>query len=257
MSTSLRIHVFSGPAELGEAAAQEAADILRKAIGEKGSARIITATGNSQLETASSLVRIPGIDWSRVEMFHLDEYVGMSAEHPASFRKWIRTRLADVLKPGAIHYLQGDAPDPDEEALRYGKLLDSAPIDFSFIGIGENGHIAFNDPPVADFNDPLTVRRAPLDEACRRQQVGEGHFDSLEEVPKEALTVSCSALMRVKHWICSVPEQRKAEAVRRSLEGPVTTECPASIIQRHPSASLYLDRDSASMLSPETLSASR
>jgi glucosamine-6-phosphate deaminase len=241
--------IFDTAREMGEAAAADAAAAVRDAIEARGVARIVVATGNSQLHTVGPFTEAPGIDWGAVEMFHLDEYAGMSADHPASFRRWIRTRVEERVRPRAVHYIAGDAADLDAELRRYAALLDAAPIDVTFLGIGENGHIAFNDPHVADFHDPLTVRRVTLDEACRRQQVGEGHFASLDEVPLEACTVTCSALLRMGRWVCSVPERRKAEAVRRTLEGPVSEACPASLIRLHEDAGLYLDRESASLLS--------
>lgn len=245
----MKINIFDTPAELGHAAAEEAAAVVRSALIERGHARIIVATGNSQLHTVQAFTNAPAIDWNAVEVFHLDEYVGISADHPASFRRWIREKFVDRVRPGGAHYLEGDAPDLTRELEQYAALLNEAPIDLTFIGIGENGHIAFNDPHVADFADPLTVRRVTLDEACRKQQVGEGHFPTLSDVPEEALTLTCSALLRMGRWICSVPELRKAEAVRATLEGPISTACPASLIRTHNDASLYLDRESSSLLS--------
>jgi glucosamine-6-phosphate deaminase len=247
----MNVLTFETSAELGKAAAHDAAIAIRSAIDARGSARIVVATGNSQLHTVEAFTSEPGIDWSVVDVFHLDEYAGMPADHPASFRHWIRTRVEERVHPRAMNYIEGDAPDLDAELERYSRLLNSAPIDVTFLGIGENGHIAFNDPHVANFEDPLTVRRVSLDEACRRQQVGEGHFRTLDDVPKEACTVTCSALMRMGKWIVSVPELRKAEAVRNTLEGPISVACPASIIRVHTDATLYLDRDSSSLLTPK------
>lgn len=210
----------------------------------------MVGTGNSQLQMVGYLAKESGIDWSRVEAFHLDEYVGISATHSASFRLWIKTRFADQVRPQVTHYLEGDAADLDGMLGNYSRQLMSAPVDLAFVGIGENGHIAFNDPHVADFNDPLVVKRVGLDEACRRQQVGEGHFTDIHSMPQEALSVTCPALFRARHWICCVPDRRKAQAVRGSLEGPVTTQCPGSLVQRHPATALYLDAGSASLLSP-------
>jgi len=189
------------------------------------------------------------IDWNRVVVFHLDEYVAIDAGHGASFRQWIRTRIDEVLRPAAVHYIQGDAVDPEAEVARYSALLEEAPIDLAFVGFGENGHIAFNDPHVADFADPATLKIVELDEACRRQQVGEGHFEDLEAVPRFAFTMTCSAIFRAKTWICCVPEARKAKAVADALEGPVSTECPASLVRRHPDAYVFLDAASSALLS--------
>jgi glucosamine-6-phosphate deaminase len=252
----MELRIFDSAIELGQAAAADAAAAIREAIARRGYARIVAATGNSQLHTVAPFTASPGIDWSRVDVFHLDEYVGLPATHPASFRRWIRERIEDVVRPRSVHYIEGDAPDLDAALRSYSDRLNAEPIDVTFLGIGENGHIAFNDPHVADFADPLTVRRVSLDDACRRQQVGEGHFATLADVPAEACTITCSALLRMGLWICSVPERRKAEAVRATLEGPVSEACPASLIRQHSAANLYLDRESASLLTsrnPPTL----
>jgi glucosamine-6-phosphate deaminase len=246
------VSIFPNLEELGLAAATRAAEIINAAIRKSGRARVIIATGNSQLPLVTALVKQP-IDWSAVEAFHMDEYVGMSASHPASFRLWIKTRVEDVVHPLKVHYLEGDAADLQAEMDRYVRLLSSAPIDLAFVGIGENGHIAFNDPAVADFNDPLTVKRVVLDEPCRRQQAGEGHFPDLPSVPREALTITCPGLFRAEAWVCSVPEARKAEAVRNSLEGPISEACPGSLLRRHPNTYLYLDTESAALLSERTV----
>jgi glucosamine-6-phosphate deaminase len=243
-----RVRVFPTRQELGAASANQAAGILQKAIREKGKARVIVATGNSQLDMITALVQIPGIDWRSVEVFHMDEYAGMSATHPASFRLWIKTRVEDKVHPGKVNYIEGDAADPDAEIERYTRLLLSAPIDLAFVGFGENGHIAFNDPHVADFHDPKILKRVTLDDACRRQQAGEGHFPTFDDVPKEAFTVTCPGLFRAEAWVCCVPEARKAEAVRNALEGPIATSCPSSIVRTHPNATVYLDKESASLL---------
>ncbi len=184
----------------------------------------MVATGNSQVQFIAELVSCPDIDWKRVEIFHMDEYVGLAPDHPASFRHWIKTHLADKVHPARVHYLAADAPDLEAEIWRYAELLLAAPIHLAFVGFGENGHISFNDPPIADFDDPRTVKRVALDKACRLQQVGEGHFPDLSSVPKEALTVTCPGLFRARAWICCVPDTRKAEAVRNALEGPISTD---------------------------------
>ena len=246
-----RVYVYPSKRDTSEAAALEAAGILRDALAQRGSARIIVGTGNSQLDMVDALVRTTGVDWGRVEVFHMDEYVGMSEEHPASFRRWLKTHLADIVHPGKVYYLCGDAPDLSRECKRYTALLHSAPIDICFIGFGENGHIAFNDPGVADFHDPLAVKRVTMDEHCRRQQVGEGHFPTIEAVPREALSLTCPELFRGEHWICTVPDQRKAEAVLHALTGPITEACPSSLARTHPAAAVYLDAESASLLPAE------
>ncbi|MBI5425796.1 MAG: glucosamine-6-phosphate deaminase [Opitutae bacterium] len=246
-SAPLNVDVRASAAELGQAAAAKAAEILTRAIATHGRARVLLATGNSQIELAARLMAAD-LAWDKVEAFHLDEYVGIPANHSASFRRWIKTRYADRAPFRSVEYLNGNAADPHEEARRYAQLLDAAPIDLAFVGFGENGHIAFNDPPVADFNDPLTVKQVELDQACRMQQVNEKHFPDLASVPRYALTVTCSALLRARHWVCSVPDLRKADAVRGALEGPLATACPASAVRTHPAAFIFLDRDSASRL---------
>ena len=243
-----RVFVYPSKLETSEGAAREAASILRSALEKRGSARIIVGTGNSQLDLIHALVQAPGIDWSRMGVFHMDEYVGMSEEHPASFHGWLKTYLVDIVHPGKVHYLEGTAPDLFHECERYAALLHAAPIDICFIGFGENGHIAFNDPAVADFHDPLAVKRVTMDERCRRQQVGEGHFPNIDAMPKEALTLTCPELLRAEHLICTVPDLRKAEAVKNALTGPIAEACPSSIVRTHPAAAIYLDSDSASLL---------
>jgi glucosamine-6-phosphate deaminase len=242
------IHVFESKASLGSAAAARAANMLRSALSARGRSRLVLGTGNSQEELIASLAATTDLDWSRIELFHLDEYVGISADHPASFRRWLRSRVVDAVHPGIVHYINGDAPDPEAEARRYADLLGAAPIDLCLIGFGENGHIAFNDPHAADFADPLAVKRVILDEACRRQQVGEGHFPDVGSVPPQAITLTCPTILSAAGLICCVPDKRKARAVQRALEGEITRECPASAVRMHPNASVYLDRDSASLL---------
>lgn len=243
-----RVYIYQSKQDTSEAAAIEAASILRSALGKRGSARIIVGTGNSQDDMVRTLVQAPDLDWNRMEVFHMDEYVGMSEEHPASFHRWLKTHLVDIVHPGKVNFMYGDAPDSSRECELYAALLHLAPIDICFIGFGENGHIAFNDPGVADFHDPLAVKRVTMDERCRRQQVGEGHFPTLEAMPKEALTLTCPELLRAEHLICTVPEQRKAEAVKNALTGPITEACPSSLVRTHPAAAIYLDADSASRL---------
>jgi glucosamine-6-phosphate deaminase len=202
------------------------------------------ATGNSQLAMLDKLVSLPGIPWDSVTIFHMDQYVGLDPEHPASFSRYIRDRL--VLRvsppPAAAHYVGGDAA-------HYASLLRDHPLDLCVMGIGENGHLAFNDPPVADFDDPLDVKVVELDEACRLQQVGEGHFAALADVPTHAVTVTIPGLLRAAQVIVVCPESRKAAAVAAALDGPITTACPASVLRRCDHARLYLDASSASLLS--------
>ena len=242
------VHVFEDKRDMGAAAAKQAGGIVRQAIAERGRARVIVGTGNSQDEVIAAFICEEGVDWKAVEAFHMDEYIGLSEDHSASFRRWLRVRLIDEVHIGQAHYVFGDADDPDAECQRYGDLLAEAPIDLCFIGFGENGHIAFNDPHVADFNDPLMVKCVEMDEPCRMQQVGEGHFESLETAPKKALTLTCSALMSARNIVGCVPDERKAEAVKNAIEGPLSTDCPASVVFTHPGATIYLDTHSASLL---------
>ena len=244
----LTVRIFPDKTELGSAAAAQAACILERHIRNSGVARLLVAAANSQLELIAALVRHREIDWRLVELFHMDEYVGLAAGHPASFRRWVKTQLAERVALRQVHYLAGDAEDIESECRRYAGLLAGRAIDLAFIGIGENGHIAFNDPHEADFDDPRPVKRVRLDEKCRRQQVGEGHFPDLDAVPREALTLTCPALISAREIISCVPDQRKAEAVRSTVLGPIAPSCPASILRRHPRAWLYLDASSASRL---------
>lgn len=239
----LSITVFESKDDLAAAAAHKAAELIRAAIDRSGRARIVVATGNSQVAMMQHLVRLPDINWQAVEAFHLDEYVGLADTHPASFRLWVKTRFADLVRPGIVHYLNPDGLQS------YSNLLAEAPLDLCFVGIGENGHIGFNDPHVADFHDPALLKRVTLDDACRRQQVGEGHFPNLAAVPSEAVTFTCPAVVSAKALVCSVPDLRKAEAVRNAIEGELSIDCPASLLRTHPQAFLYLDTESASLLS--------
>jgi glucosamine-6-phosphate deaminase len=245
---ALKVRIFDSVEDLGGAAAKNTATIVRRLLTEKGTARVIFATGNSQFSFVEALRSEPDIDWSNVTAFHMDEYVGMPATHPASFRKWIRERIEEQLHPATVNYLEGDAPDVDAECRRFEGLLREAPIDLICMGIGENGHIAFNDPPVADFDDPVWVKVVELDRECRLQQVGEGHFPTFDDVPTHALTLTIPALIAPDSIQVVAPESRKAQAVRDALEGPIGTACPASILRRQANATLFLDRESASLL---------
>jgi glucosamine-6-phosphate deaminase len=242
-----RVAVHDSAHSAGTAAGEGAARIIRDAVAKKGRARVIAATGNSQIPFVEALIN-ENINWKAVELFHMDEYAGIQPDHPSSFRHWIRTRLEEKVHPRVTHYLNGDAADLQAEMMRYTELLKQAPIDVAFVGFGENGHIAFNDPAVADFNDPVMVKIVTLDEACRRQQAGEGHFSDVAAVPREAVTITCSGLFRADAWICCVPEGRKAQAVRNALEGAISEACPASLVRRHPNAGVYLDTDSGAFV---------
>lgn len=245
---SLEVRIYKNKEELGLAAAVEAAAAISTAIDEKQQANLVFSTGASQFTFVAGL-KEQAIDWKSVQAFHLDEYVGMKEDHPASFRLWLQTRINNPFQPKAFHFVEGDAPDTEAECDRYAQLLRENPLDIGFIGIGENGHVAFNDPPVADFNDPKWVKIVELDEACRRQQVGEGWFATMDDVPTHAITLTVPAIMACKQIISVVPDARKAEAVRNALLGPIATSCPSSILRTHPQAILFLDTDSASLLS--------
>lgn len=244
----LRVRVFASDRQLAEAAAANTAGLLTAAVQARGAARAIFATGNSQLGFVAALRAHPEIPWDRVTAFHMDEYADMPADHPASFRRWIRERIEEAYRPAEVHYIRGDAEDPGAECRRYEALLREAPIDLVCMGIGENGHIAFNDPPVALFEDPVWAKVVELDEACRSQQVGEGHFPTVADVPTHAVTLTIPALIAPRSLQVVAPERRKAEAVRRTIRGPIDTSCPASILRRQAHATLFLDAASASLL---------
>jgi glucosamine-6-phosphate deaminase len=245
----MNVTVSEDAAELGKLSGQKAGALVRASLTEKGIANIILATGTSQFNTLSQLVTEPGIDWKKVTMFHLDEYLGLAETHPASFRKYLRERFISQVPIGKYYLIDGEA-DGFSECARLNNLISQNPIDVALVGIGENGHLAFNDPP-ADFetHDPYIV--VDLDEMCRRQQLGEGWFKSLEEVPSQAISMSVRQIMKSKSIICSVPDERKANAVRNSLEENVNNMFPASILQQHPECFLFLDKQSASKLSGE------
>jgi len=243
------IKVYEDKTALGRAAAEQAAVSLRKAIQESGQARIIAATGASQFEFLDALTAMPGIDWPRVEMFHLDEYVGLPVSHPASFRKYLLERLIQKTGISKYHFLEGDRDVP-KMVRRVGAELLAAPIDLAFVGIGENGHLAFNDPP-ADFQTEEPYLLVDLDEACRRQQVGESWFANLSEVPKRAISMSVRQILKSKAILAVVPEARKAQAVKSCFEGEVSPLVPASILRTHADTTVFLDKDSAALLSPE------
>ena len=243
----MRLKVFNDKITLGRAAAEQAATAIRRAISERGEARIIAATAASQLEFLDALTKASGIDWTKVEAFHLDEYIGIPITHPGSFRKMLMEQL--VVKTGIrqYHLLAGDAAEPAAVVREIGTQLASAPIDIAFLGIGENGHIAFNDPP-ADFNTEEPYIIVNLDEACRQQQVGEAWFADLSQVPKQALSISAKQILKAKEILAVVPDKRKARAVKACFEGEISPMAPASILRRHPNATVYLDTNSASML---------
>ncbi len=244
--------IYKTKEQMGAAAAAHAAKVIKETIQNKGRANIILATGASQLEMLGNLVETGGIDWTKVTMFHLDEYIALGPEHPASFRKYLKERFVDKL-PGlkAANFVNGDADDPQQECRRLGDIIAEHPIDVAMVGIGENGHLAFNDPP-ADFETEEPFIVVELDEKCRNQQLGEGWFETLEQVPMRAISMSIRRIMKSECLIVTVPDRRKAEAVRNVLEGPVSPMCPASILQEHKNCVIFMDAESASLLSENT-----
>jgi len=243
----VKIKIFDTKKEMGKAAADQAGKILKSAVEKKGKAVFVAATGASQFEFLDYLTRIPSIDWSRTVMFHLDEYIGLLESHPASFRKYLKERLVNKVHPGTVYLINGEAKDPEKECERLNKIISKEEIDVAFVGIGENGHLAFNDPP-ADFETEKPYIVVTLDERCRRQQLGEGWFKNFDEVPKEAISMSIKQIMKSKNIICTVPDSRKAQAVKDCLEGAISPYCPASILRKHKSVFLFLDKNSAKLL---------
>jgi len=242
------VSVFPDHVALARAAARDAAARIRTAVAASGQARIVAATGTSQLTFLDRLTREADLDWSRVELFHLDEYVGLPDDHPASFRKYLRERLIEPTGIGRVHLIDGGG-DPHAVCEDLGRQLAAQPIDVAFVGIGENGHLAFNDPP-ADFDTERPYLVVELDDACRRQQVGEGWFTAIGDVPACAITMSIRQILKARAIIGVVPESRKAVAVRMCVEGDVSPMAPASILRTHQDATLYLDTESAALLAP-------
>lgn len=245
----MQIVVLPDKLQLAKAAAKDAAAALRLAIQKPGVARIIAATGASQFEFLEELTHASDIDWQRVEMFHLDEYLGIPATHPASFRKYLRERLIEKVGLKRYHLLDGEG-DASGVIAQTAAEIQKAPIDLAFVGVGENGHLAFNDPP-ADFETDAAYIVVELDEACRRQQLGEGWFKSLEEVPRRAISMTVRQILKAKQILCIVPDARKASAVAECFQGEISPEAPASILRTHSNTTVYLDKDSAALLRPE------
>jgi glucosamine-6-phosphate deaminase len=247
------LRVFEERVSLGTAAAAQAAAGIRKAIEGRGRARIVGASAASQFEFLEALTGMPGIDWKRVELFHLDEYIGLAMTHPASFCKFLQERL--IGKTGITkHYLLNGEEDPAEVIRRTSQAIRETPIDVAFVGIGENGHLAFNDPP-ADFETEEPYIVVNLDEACRQQQVGEGWFKELEDVPKRAVSMSVRQVLKAREILAIVPGPRKAQAIKACCDGEISPMAPSSILRTHANATIYLDRQSAALLNPATLSA--
>ena|SRR5215469_6083516 len=243
-----KVEILADKYSLGQAAADHAARSLRGTLSSQESARLVAATGASQFEFLDALTKAPDIDWSRVEVFHLDEYVGLPSTHPASFRKYLFERLIHKTGITRYYFLDGDG-DPHGAITKIGAELQSKPVDMLFAGIGENGHLAFNDPP-ADFQVAAPYIIVDLDEACRQQQVNEGWFSKVTDVPKKAISMSVRQILRSKEIVVVVPDTRKAPAVKSCLEGEISPMMPASILRTHPNTTIYLDSDSAALLTP-------
>jgi glucosamine-6-phosphate deaminase len=242
----VNLSIFPDKYALAQAAAVEAATTIRRAIQQRGRARIIAATGASQFEFLDQLTQIPGVDWKDVEMFHLDEYIGLSRDHPASFQKYLRQRLIDKVGIIQYHFLNGMG-DPQQVIADLTAEIRKAPIDVAFVGIGENGHLAFNDPP-ANFETEEAFLVVDLDDACRRQQLGEGWFKTLDEVPRRAISMTIPEILQSEQILCIVPDARKAQAVEKCFDGEISPLAPASILRTHRNALVYLDKDSAALL---------
>jgi len=244
----LQVKVFSNRREMGKAAGQSVAEKIREILKVRKALSIVFASAPSQNEFLEELSQSEGIDWNKVTAFHLDEYVGLSSEALESFGHFLGVKLFEKVHPGNVYYLNGMAGDLEAECKRYAGLLRDHPLDVACIGIGENGHLAFNDPPFADFQDPLLVKIVELDLVSRQQQVHDGCFKSLEEVPQKAITLAIPAILSAKFIYCMVPAHSKAEAVKRTLQDSVSTDCPATILRKHENATLFLDRDSAKLV---------
>ena len=244
----LRVYVYETRAQMGAAAGAAVAAELRRLIREQRRAIGLFASAPSQNEMIEALVAAPDLEWTSVIAFHLDEYIGVDEDAPPSFRRYLIERLVKRVPLAEFHGLRGEAANPAAVAKNYANLLQFKPPDFAALGIGENGHLAFNDPPVCDFNDPEAVKIVELDEACRQQQVNDGCFPALADVPRRALTVTIPTIMACAKLFVSVPGPRKQQAVQRTLDGPITTACPASILRLHPDAHLFLDRESAALV---------
>ena len=244
----LPVRVYASQDDLAADAAREAQAFLVQCIAARGAASAILATGNSQIRFLDELIKLGGVDWSKLTLFHMDEYLGLDANHKASFRRYMRERVESRVRPRAFHYLDGQADQPLNECARYADLLQAGEIDLCCLGVGENGHIAFNDPHVADFEDPWAVKLVSLDLKCRQQQVNEGHFSGVDQMPQFAYTLTIPTLCAVRKMICIAPEKRKAQAVHNALREAVSTSCPASYLRKQPQAVLLLDQDSAALL---------
>jgi glucosamine-6-phosphate deaminase len=245
---ALPVRVYASQEDMARDSAALVQKFLVECLAERGEASAILATGNSQIRFLDELIKLGGIDWSKMTLFHMDEYLGIDANHKASFRRYMRERVEARIKPKVFHYIAGDADQPLNECARYADLLQAQEIDLCCLGVGENGHIAFNDPHVAEFDDPWTVKVVSLDLKCRQQQVNEGHFPGVDQMPQFAYTLTIPALVGVRKMVCVAPEKRKAQAVHDALKGPVSTACPASYLRTQKHAVMLLDHDSATLL---------
>ncbi len=244
----LSVQIYNSEAEMAVDVAQIVRKYLEEVLKKQDTAAVLLATGNSQLKFLDALIDLGGVDWSRITLFHLDEYLGITADHPASFRHYLRERVEKKLYPQQFHYIEGDTLEPMAECDRYTQLLQAQPIDLCCLGVGENGHLAFNDPAVANFQDPYSVKLVKLDIVNRQQQVNTGHFPNIDSVPQYAFTVTLPLICSAKKIICLAPEKRKAQIVQQILQQNISTDCPASILCRQSQATLFLDINSASLL---------
>ncbi len=242
----LKVRVYENREAMGKDAAEHAASKIRELLGKQDKVRMVFAAAPSQNEFLEALTKAEGIDWSRITAFHMDEYIGLPAGAKERFSQFLKDAIFDKVNPGEVHLI-GMNDSTEEEIRRYTELIQEAPIDIICLGIGENGHIAFNDPPVADFDDPEVIKPVELDAVCRQQQVNDGAFPTLDDVPTHALTLTIPTLMSGKHLYCMVPGPTKKEAVYKTLNGPITTECPASILRKHPDCTLYTDKEAYGM----------
>ncbi|MBZ8182229.1 MAG: glucosamine-6-phosphate deaminase [Oscillatoria sp. PMC 1051.18] len=245
---SLAVAIYKSPTKLAQAAAQTVQNYLQDVLSQKEKARVVWATGSSQIKFLAALTALGGVNWNRVTCFHLDEYLGIKATHPGSFRYYLQEKVENIVKPGKFAYLEGDTNEPLQECDRYAKLIQAQPIDLCFLGVGENGHLAFNEPYLADFNDPYPVKLVKLTKETRQQQVATGYFPKLAAVPKYAFTLTIPTILSARKIICLAPKQRKNSIVREMLTGKISSACPASFLRRQTNATLFLDTEAASLL---------
>ena len=245
---ALKVRVLETRQAMGEAAAADASEVIRALLKERDEVNIMFGAAPSQDDVLRALINDDSIDFSRINAFHMDEYVGLSEQHPQSFASYLRAHVTSLRPFRSVHFIRGDAPDLEAECLRYEQLLQAHPTDVVMMGVGENGHVAFNDPPVANFQDARVLRPVLLEERCRMQQVHDACFATLEEVPTMAITVTVTGLMRAAHKFCVVPTRLKAQAIHDLIHGPIGEQCPATALRETANAALYLDKDSASLL---------